>query len=158
MFHLRVRLASARAPAASARTWSIPLAGNNGFFRRALSISNAVPLRVKNLVSGTTTFTAPARETVHYVTFIAAPTVEFIRHDKGGLFTGIENPYFKADLSEQGVALSFEPGPDPESRRGLYQRAAVHGGLQEVRGDDRGQRPRISLQRQRFRLQAPRPQ
>ena len=43
------------------------------------------------------------------MTFIAAPTVEFIRHDKGGLFTGIENPYFKADLSEQGVTLSFEP-------------------------------------------------
>ena len=85
------------------------LAGNNGFFRRALSISNAAPLRLKNLLFGKTTFTAPAREAVHYVTFIAAPTVEFIRHDKGGLFNGIENPYFKADLSEQGVALSFEP-------------------------------------------------
>ena len=85
------------------------LTGSNGFFRRALSLSNAAPLRVKNLRFGETRFTAPARETVHYVTFIAAPTVEFIRHDKGGLFTGIENPYFGADLSEQGVALSFEP-------------------------------------------------
>jgi hypothetical protein len=85
------------------------LTADNGFFRRALSVSNAVPLRLKNLVFGPTAFSAPARETVHYVTFIAAPTVEFIRHDKGGFFTGIENPYFKADLSEQGVALSFEP-------------------------------------------------
>ena len=85
------------------------LTGNNGFFRRALSVSNAAPLRVKNLLLGATTFAAPARETVHYVTFIAAPTVEFIRHEKGGLFTGIENPYFKADLSEEGVSLSFEP-------------------------------------------------
>jgi hypothetical protein len=85
------------------------LSGDNGFFRRTLSISNAAPLRVKNLVFGRTTFSSPARETVHYVTFIAAPTVEFIRHDKGGLFTGIENPYFKADVSEQGVTLGFEP-------------------------------------------------
>ena len=83
--------------------------GNNGFFRRALSLSNTAPLRLKNLAFGPTTFSAPARETVRYVTSIAAPTVEFIRHDQGGLFTGIENPYFQADLSEQGVALSFEP-------------------------------------------------
>jgi hypothetical protein len=85
------------------------LTADNGFFRRTISISNAAPLRVKNLVFGRTTFSSPARETVHYVTFIAAPTVEFIRHEKGGMFTGIENPYLKADVSEQGVALSFEP-------------------------------------------------
>jgi hypothetical protein len=85
------------------------LTADNGFFRRTLSVANAVPLRVTNLVFGPTTFSPPARETVHYVTFIAAPTVEFIRHDKGGMFTGIENPYFQADLSEHGVALGFEP-------------------------------------------------
>jgi hypothetical protein len=85
------------------------LAGDNGFFRRTLSLSNAVPLRLHHLVFGPTTFSRRAAETLHYVTFIAAPTVEFIRFDKGGLFTGIENPYFKADVSEQGVALSFEP-------------------------------------------------
>ena len=85
------------------------LSNDNGFFRRTLSLSNATPLRLKNLVLGATAFARPAAEVVHYVTFIAAPTVEFIRHDKGGLFTGIENPYFKADVSEQGVALSFEP-------------------------------------------------
>ena len=85
------------------------LDGNNGFFRRSISLSNAEPLRLKNLHFGKTTFAAPAREAVHYVTFIAAPTVEFIRHEKGGLFTGIENPFFKADLSERAVALSFEP-------------------------------------------------
>ncbi|MCF7848750.1 MAG: hypothetical protein K9M45_07875 [Kiritimatiellales bacterium] len=84
------------------------LSNDNGFFRRTLSLSNATPLRLKNLVLGATAFARPAAEVVHYVTFIAAPTVEFIRHDKGGLFTGIENPYFKADVSEQGVALGFE--------------------------------------------------
>lgn len=85
------------------------LIANNGFFRRTLSILNTGPLRVKNLTFGTTQFSVPASETVHYVTFIAAPTVEFIRHTKGGLFTGIENPFFQAALSEQAVALSFEP-------------------------------------------------
>ncbi|MEI7953709.1 MAG: hypothetical protein WCJ66_00950 [Verrucomicrobiota bacterium] len=85
------------------------LGPESAFFRRCLKISNPAPLRLKNLVLGNTAFAKPATDFVHYVTFIAAPTVEFIRFDKGGLFTGIENPYFKADLSEQGVALSFEP-------------------------------------------------
>ena len=83
---------------------------DDAFFRRCLKIANRTPLRLKNLILGNTTFVNPAREVVHYVTFIAAPTVEFIRHDRGGLFTGIENPFFKADLNESGVALSFEPG------------------------------------------------
>jgi len=82
----------------------------NAFFRRCLKITNNTPLRLKNLVLGNTAFAKPASETVHYVTFIAAPTVEFVRHDKGGLFTGIENPFFNADLNDTGVALSFEPG------------------------------------------------
>ena len=85
------------------------LSGDNGFFRRTLSVSNAAPRRLKNLVLGATAFARPAAEVVHYVTFIAAPTVEFIRHEKGSLFTGIENPYFKTDASEQGVTLGFEP-------------------------------------------------
>ena len=82
----------------------------NAFFRRTLNITNDSPLRLKNLVLGNTAFAKPASDVVHYVTYIAAPTVEFVRHDKGGLFTGIENPFFKADLNETGVALSFEPG------------------------------------------------
>ena len=85
------------------------LSGDHGFFRRALSISHTVPLRLKNVVFGPSTFSQPARETLHYVTFIAAPTVEFIRHAKGGIFTGVENPFFSVDLSEQRVALSFDP-------------------------------------------------
>ncbi len=84
--------------------------GDQGYFRRALRIDNQTPLRVKKLTFGRTTFAQQAREVVHYVTFIAAPTVEFIRHDRGGLFTGIENPFFKADLDEKGITLSFEPG------------------------------------------------
>ena len=85
------------------------LDGENAFFRRELNIDNKTPLRLKNLILCNTDFARPAIEVIHYVTFIAAPTVEFIRTDKGGIFTGIENPYFRADLSTKGVSLSFEP-------------------------------------------------
>ena len=85
------------------------LGPESAFFRRCLKITNSTPLRLKNVIFGHTSFAKPATDYVHYVTFIAAPTVEFIRFDAGGLFTGIENPYFKPDLSETGVTLSFEP-------------------------------------------------
>ena len=49
----------------------------------------------------------------------------------------------------------FRAGPDPEGRRGLCQRAAVHGGLQEVRGHDRGQRPAISATTPTVRATSP---
>ncbi|MCX6872785.1 MAG: hypothetical protein NTW21_03110 [Verrucomicrobia bacterium] len=86
------------------------LGDTSSFFRRALKVTNSVPLRVKSLRMGRTAFTNPAEETIHYLTFWQAPTVEFIRYASGGLFTGIENPFYKADLDERGVALSFEPG------------------------------------------------
>lgn len=80
------------------------------FFRRHLVVSNHVPLRLEKIVLGDTVLTTAAREAVHYVTSIAAPTVEFLRHERGGLFTGIENPFFSADLRREGVTLAFEPG------------------------------------------------
>ena len=83
--------------------------GYNGFVRRSLKVENKTPLRVKNLVLGRTKFARPARETVHYTTFIAAPTVNFIRYETGGLFSGIENPYFRTDMNDKGMTLSFEP-------------------------------------------------
>ncbi|MDR2674171.1 MAG: hypothetical protein LBC18_04705 [Opitutaceae bacterium] len=82
----------------------------NAFLRRHLIITNAAPLRLKNIILGRTVFASPAVETVHYVTFIAAPTVEFVRHEKGGLFSGIENPFFKTELNNSGMSLGFEPG------------------------------------------------
>lgn len=106
----------------------------NAFFRRALKITNSVPLRVKNLRMGKAIFTKPANETIHYLTFWQAPTVEFIRYANGGLFTGIENPFFKADMDVRGVKLSFEPGlilkagEDYESEpqfMGVYKKSGV---------------------------------
>lgn len=86
------------------------LGDKDGFLRRHLVVSNHVPLRLEKIVLGDTVLTTAAREAVHYVTFIAAPTVEFLRHERGGLFTGIENPFFSADLRREGVTLAFEPG------------------------------------------------
>ena len=86
------------------------LKGENGFIRRALRIVNKTPLRVKNLKMGRIKFSKPADESIHYMTFWMSPTVEFVRFEKGGMFTGIENPFYRADIDEKGVALSFEPG------------------------------------------------
>ncbi len=86
------------------------LKADNAFCRRWLTIRNTRRLRLKKVTLGSSTFAQPARDVLHYVTFIAAPTVEFVRHDKGGWFTGIENPFFKSTLDEDGVTLSYEPG------------------------------------------------
>lgn len=86
------------------------LGPENGFFRRALKITNSTPLRLKNVRMGRTAFQHPADEVIHYLTFWMAPTVEFIRYRTGGMFTGIENPFYRTQLDEKGVALSYEPG------------------------------------------------
>ncbi len=83
---------------------------DNAFCRRWLTIRNTRGLRLKKVTLGSTKFAQPARDVLHYVTFIAAPTVEFVRHEKGGWFTGIENPFFKSTLGQGGVTLSYEPG------------------------------------------------
>jgi hypothetical protein len=85
------------------------LKGENSFFRRSVKVENKGSLRVKNLVLGRTKFVRPSKETVHYTTFIAAPTVNFIRYETGGLFSGIENPYFNTEMNDKGMALAFEP-------------------------------------------------
>ena len=86
------------------------LSVENGFVRRSVKIANRTPLRLYKMTLGDTVFAAPADEVIHYLTFWMAPTVEFIRYAQGGLFTGIENPFYQAELTEQGVTLSFEPG------------------------------------------------
>ena len=86
------------------------LKAENSFFRRLLKVVTKTPLRIKKLKLGEIKFSEPADEAIHYMTFWMAPTVEFIRFEKGGIFTGFENPFYHADLNEKGVALSFEPG------------------------------------------------
>ncbi len=110
------------------------LAAENGFVRRSVKITHQTPLRLLKLTLGQTIFHQPADEAIHYLTFWMAPTVEFIRYTHGGLFTGIENPFYQSALSEQGVALSYEPGlilqagEDYESEAqfiGIYKKSGV---------------------------------
>jgi hypothetical protein len=86
------------------------LGPGNAFFRRSLEITPGGLLRLKNVCLGRSELREPPGETIHYLTFWQAPTVEFIRYRHGGMFTGIENPFYRAELDENGVALSFEPG------------------------------------------------
>ena len=86
------------------------LSPGNAIFRRSLRVVAKTSLRLKNLKFGKSIFSQPANETIHYMTFWMSPTVEFIRYKTGGMFTGIENPFYKADLNDKGVLLSFEPG------------------------------------------------
>ncbi|MFN8488037.1 MAG: hypothetical protein U0350_10620 [Caldilineaceae bacterium] len=86
------------------------LSAENGFVRRSVKVNNRTPLRLLTLTLGQTVFCQPADEVIHYLTFWMAPTVEFIRYEQGGLFTGIENPFYQAELTGQGVTLNFEPG------------------------------------------------
>jgi hypothetical protein len=86
------------------------LGPDNAFFRRTLHVSNRDPLRLKSVRLGRSVFREPADETIHYLTFWQAPTVELIRYRQGGMFTGIENPFYRADLDAASVTLSFEPG------------------------------------------------
>ena len=91
-------------------TLSYTLGPDNGFFRRTLKVTNSGPLRLNGVRLGSTSFQTPAEETIHYLTFWMAPTVEFLRFRRGGMFTGIENPFYRAELTEKAVTLSFEPG------------------------------------------------
>ncbi|MBF89992.1 MAG: hypothetical protein CMG75_10165 [Candidatus Marinimicrobia bacterium] len=83
---------------------------NNNFFKRTLRIVPKTSLRLANIKFGKSQLSFPANEAIHYLTFWMSPTVEFIRFNKGGIFTGIENPFYRADLNENGFLLSFEPG------------------------------------------------
>lgn len=48
-------------------------------------------------------------EAVIYDTFWNTPTVTFLRWARGGLFTGIENPFFRTEAHPATFSLSYEP-------------------------------------------------
>lgn len=72
------------------------LEAQHGSFRRTIKLANSAALGLVRVRFGATRFAAPAEETVHYLTFWMAPTVEFVRYARGGLFTGIEIPSSRA--------------------------------------------------------------
>jgi len=86
------------------------LEGENGFLCRTVRLKSASPLRLERLSMGRTSLATPSDEAIHYLTFWQTPTVEFLRFQKGGIFTGIENPFYNADIDTKGFRLSFETG------------------------------------------------
>jgi hypothetical protein len=103
------------------------------YIERKLTVSNIrVPLTLLKIELGRTVFERRPSEAINYDTFWYAPTVSFLRFEKGGLFTGIENPFFSATHDRSQVALAFEPslflkpGETYESEPqflGVYQRS-----------------------------------
>ncbi|MCE5327145.1 MAG: hypothetical protein LLG01_12110 [Planctomycetaceae bacterium] len=67
------------------------------------------PLTIYEIVLGRTVFGAPPREAVQYDTFWNCPTVTFLRWDRGGVMSGIENPFFHTRLGGNEAEFSFEP-------------------------------------------------
>jgi hypothetical protein len=86
------------------------LGAGHKYFRRRLALANIKsPLTLLNVELGRTTFKNPPRASVKYDTFWNAPTVSFLRWGKGGLFAGIENPFFETAWQDREVKFSFEP-------------------------------------------------
>lgn len=92
------------------------------------------PLVVEKVVLGRTRFAPGTGEFVNYDTFWNAPTVAFLRWDLGGVFSGIENPFFQARCEAGELELAFEPslilkaGQTYESEWqfiGVYRRSGV---------------------------------
>src|SRR4029453_8034782 len=48
-------------------------------------------------------------ETVVYDTFWNTPTTVFLRWPRGGLFTGVENPFFRTKAETASTSLPYEP-------------------------------------------------
>jgi hypothetical protein len=66
-------------------------------------------LVVQQVVLGRTVFARSPSEFVNYDTFWNAPTVAFLRFEQGGVFSGIENPFFAAEHRDGAFSLAFEP-------------------------------------------------
>ncbi len=86
------------------------LGASHNFLERRLILDELkVPLQLLNIQLGRTIFTVPPREMVRYDTFWNAPTCSFLRWEKGGLFAGIENPFFSSSEFTSGIGFAFEP-------------------------------------------------
>jgi len=80
------------------------------YFRRSLSLVNIKGrLTLLNIELGRTIFHAAPKTAVRYDTFWNAPTVSFLRWKNGGLFAGIENPFFETVWQGREVIFSYEP-------------------------------------------------
>lgn len=79
------------------------------FERRLLFTNIQAPLTLLAIEQGRTTFEKAPGEFIPYDTFWNAPTVGFLRWDTGGIFMGIENPFFEVTANGAEVTSAFEP-------------------------------------------------
>ncbi|UVI32792.1 hypothetical protein [Paenibacillus spongiae] len=80
------------------------------YVERNLSLKNLhAGLHLFGVELGRTTFEQGPQESIKYDTFWNAPTVQFLRWEKGGVFSGIENPFFEVNIDEDTHIFSFEP-------------------------------------------------
>lgn len=56
-----------------------------------------------------TKFGVAPQSVVDYRSFIDAPAAAFVRYPETGVFTGLENPFFKTSFNGDELTLSFEP-------------------------------------------------
>ena len=86
------------------------MAPDHNYLERNLTLTNIKkPLTLLKIELGRTAFTTVPRESIKYNTFWNAPTVNFLRWPKGGLFSGIENPFFRVATTADEITFSFEP-------------------------------------------------
>jgi hypothetical protein len=69
----------------------------------------AIPLELVKVDLSWGSVDRPPHQVVKYDTFWNTPTVVFLRWQRGGLFTGIENPFFMVKAQNAGMSLSYEP-------------------------------------------------
>jgi hypothetical protein len=86
------------------------LAANGESIERWLEIEELrVPLDLLKIEIGWAFPDGAPDEAVDYATFWHTPTAVFLRFPRGGLFTGIENPFFRTEAGRASLSLSYEP-------------------------------------------------
>ena len=111
------------------------------YLERHVSVTNGPRrLLLDRIELGRTMFATGPREVIPYDTFWYAPTATFLRWEKDGLLSGIENPFFETETKDRENAFAFEPAlwlePGEVYRRGRRNRRplAAHCGQQQGRG------------------------
>jgi hypothetical protein len=86
------------------------LAANGESIERWLEIEDLrIPLDLLKVEMGWAFEDRSPGEAVDYATFWNTPTTVFLRWPRGGLFTGIENPFFRTEVEKENISLTYEP-------------------------------------------------
>ncbi len=83
---------------------------NARFFEKAISIQGEHGFQLLDVSAGQYVFAEPyINEVLEYSELHSCPYCVFLRTDGGGIFCGIENPFFETDADQDSIHLSFEP-------------------------------------------------